>query len=346
MYTREALLILRHRIGRWRQLLRCYLKKWTNKRAVYYVMTPEHGNLGDHAITQATIQILNQLGIPFIPVSTDKLKEWEDKKLLHIMNGRPILINGGGNLGTIWFSLERLIRNVIICNPSSRILILPNTIYYDNSNNGRKQLELSKCIYNSHSKLTVYARERITYNLARELYNHVKLIPDLALYLDYSTPKLHRNGCVICLRSDKEKTLTKEEETGILRVIKSLFGDNISFQDMNIHHMIAEKDREHELNKQIDIFKHAQIVITDRLHGMILCAITATPCVVLNSKSTKIKGCYEWLENLEYIQICDDLSELSARIQDVLSKENNYDNSGFLPYFAELKKDIQYAYKH
>ncbi|MFB8735822.1 polysaccharide pyruvyl transferase family protein [Bacillus sp. SL00103] len=32
----------------------------------------------------------------------------------------------------------------------------------------------------------------------------------------------------------------------------------------------------------------AQVVVTDRLHGMIFCAITKTPCVVLRSFDHKV----------------------------------------------------------
>lgn len=81
-------------------------------------------------------------------------------------------------------------------------------------------------------------------------------------------------------------------------------------------------------------------MITDRLHGMIFCAITGTPCVVINSKSPKVRDCYEWIKDLDYIQFCDDIDNLSAAMQTVSKGSHRYDNSKLLPYYEELKTDI------
>lgn len=331
---------IRHFLGHERQLAQCYFEKWKNKKAVYLIMMPEHGNLGDHAIAYAASLILEQLKIPFIPVSTEKLKDWQHKNMLHVMNGRTILINGGGNLGTIWFSLEKVIRDVIRSNPESKIMILPNTMYYHEGEKGEKELAASERIYNAHKQLTVFAREKETFRLATEHYKNVKLVPDLALYLNYSEESFPRSGCLLCLRTDKEKTRTQSEDDEIMRQISSLFKDKISFRDMNVGYSILSVNRAKEIKKQCDLFKHAQVVITDRLHGMIFCAITGTPCVVIDSRSPKVKGCYEWIRDLPYIRFCDDVSQLSDIIRSLPKESLQYDNSFLGPYFDELKKDI------
>ena len=61
-----------------------------------------------------------------------------------------------------------------------------------------------------------------------------------------------------------------------------------------------------------DIFARSEIVITDRLHGMIFAAITGTKCIVLNSKSPKIKGCFEWIKDLKYIYFLNEISNFSV----------------------------------
>lgn len=50
----------------------------------------------------------------------------------------------------------------------------------------------------------------------------------------------------------------------------------------------------------------AWLVITNRLHGIIFSAITETSCIVVNSLSHKIAGCYEWLQGCSYIRFADD----------------------------------------
>ena len=64
-------------------------------------------------------------------------------------------------------------------------------------------------------------------------------------------------------------------------------------------------------------FKHARLVITDRLHGMIFSAITGTPCVALNNSNGKVGFEYEWLKNLPYIGFVDDSTDETAIIKAV-----------------------------
>jgi pyruvyl transferase EpsI len=66
-----------------------------------------------------------------------------------------------------------------------------------------------------------------------------------------------------------------------------------------------------------DLLRTRKVVVTDRLHCMIFCAITQTPCVVLPNSNHKIKGTYEtWLSHLPHIAYMDELdaTALSATI--------------------------------
>ena len=50
---------------------------------------------------------------------------------------------------------------------------------------------------------------------------------------------------------------------------------------------------------------------------MIFAAITETPCIVLNSLSHKIRGCYEWISNLDYIRFADSIDEVPSIIEEL-----------------------------
>ena len=77
-------------------------KKRHNPYVVYLVLTPEHTNLGDHAIASEETRLLQRLGIDYIEITGAQLNALKSQKLLGVMNRTPILINGGGNLGTRW----------------------------------------------------------------------------------------------------------------------------------------------------------------------------------------------------------------------------------------------------
>ena len=123
---------------------------------VFLVYTPEHGNLGDHAIATAEIELLQNNGIHYIEITGNQLNEMRMNKELGLMNGFPILINGGGNLGTLWMDVELMERAIIEQNPKSTIMILPNSIYYVDSDFGKDEFEKSKIIYNRHKQLYLY----------------------------------------------------------------------------------------------------------------------------------------------------------------------------------------------
>lgn len=56
----------------------------------------------------------------------------------------------------------------------------------------------------------------------------------------------------------------------------------------------------------------SKIVITDRLHAMLICAITGTPCIAFDNISKKVQGvCELWLEKFPYIKFVDSISHIN-----------------------------------
>lgn len=311
-----------------------------NPNMAFVVYTPIHENLGDHAIASAEMAILDELGILYTEISQPEIHKLKEFGLLRLFNNTKVFINGGGNLGTLWFDVEEAFRSIMIAAPKADILIFPSTIYYEDTDFGRKELEKSKKIYNNHQSLTLYARESISYEIMKNAYNNVKLVPDMVFYLNKCEKDVARNGAVLCLRKDLERILCEEDEIFIYKQLQQLFGDKITKTDMYAAHNIPIENRYKELTKKLEQFKGAKLVITDRLHCMIFCVITGTPCIVVNSKSPKVKGCYEWVKDLEYIKFADNLSDITDLYNSIPQKEFTYDNSKFIPLYESLKEDI------
>lgn len=59
---------------------------------------------------------------------------------------------------------------------------------------------------------------------------------------------------------------------------------------------IREQERMQVVTDKLNEFASHQCVITDRLHGMVLAAITDTPCIALGCNNYKIQGVYEWIK--------------------------------------------------
>lgn len=311
-----------------------------NPKVMFLVLTPEHGNLGDHAIAKAETTMLKHMGVPYIEFTGKTLSHLNYNNWLSIMNGRPILVTGGGNLGTLWFDVEEMTRKIISDNQKSPIYILPNTFYYEDSLWGKEEREKTMRLYNKHPNLHIYARERTSYDAMSNIYRNVKLVPDMVLSLDESGETQKRDGCLLCLRKDCEKTRTDEEETVIFQQATALFGEKVRYTDMCVDHSIPIENREKELSWKFDEFRGASLVITDRLHGMIFCAITGTPCIVIDSKSPKVRGCYEWIRNLDYIRFADNVSQIVNEYYEIPKSIHKYDSSHLEHYYQELSDDI------
>ena len=316
-----------------------------NPNTVFLVLTPSHGNLGDHAIALAETNLLKKAGINYIEITGNKLNDMRWNGMLEVMDGFPILINGGGNLGTLWYSVEDLFRKLLEKATHSPILLFPNTIYYENSDWGEEEFVKSRKIYNRHKHLHLYARETTSFEVMRNAYRDVTLTPDMVLSLNECKGEQERRGCLLCLRSDHERTRTEEHECMIRQQAAKMFGDAVSDTDMVVNRGIPIDRREEELREKFDQFSRAELVITDRLHGMIFCAITGTPCIVVDSMSPKVRGCYEWIKNLDYIRFADDEGNIPAEYAKIPRGKHVYDNTHLLHYYDELIEVVK-KYAH
>ncbi len=75
-----------------------------NKKCVFITNTPEHGNLGDHAITLAEKQFIQKYDdkCMIMEIPTKRFKR-NLKKFKPLVNDKDcFIINGGGFVGTLW----------------------------------------------------------------------------------------------------------------------------------------------------------------------------------------------------------------------------------------------------
>lgn len=332
----KGIMNCRIRFNYWKDNVYPIIKqKKLNPDSVFYVLIPEHGNIGDQAITIATKIFLDNLGIKYIEITDKILFELNSYGFLNFFNNRVIIVHGGGNLGTLWYHVEDVLRNIIKSNNKSDIICLPNTMFYEDSEYGKNEFENSIKVYNEHPSLHLFAREKISYVAMKNAYRNVYLVPDMVLSMDFTKEKLLRKGCLLCFRNDLEKTISDEIICKIEDFAKKYFVD-ISFTDMCVDKKINCDNRYEEFFNKINEFKSSELVITDRLHAMIFCAITETPCIVINSLSHKVKGCYEWIKDLGYIKFADNIDELHITYETICTSNNAFDNSSFMYYYKTL----------
>ena len=314
--------------------------KKSTKNPVFLVFTPEHANLGDHAIAYAESILLKKAGINYYEITGKKLYELEQYGYLSVLNHTTILMNGGGNLGMLWPLIEKMNRAIIEQNPDSKIYVFPNSIFYGKDESGKKEFELSKKIYNRHKNLYLCAREKISYDIMKDAYRNVELVPDMVFTLNESKDIFERSGCLWCMRNDVERTLTDKEEEKLKQQIVNIYGDNIKDSNTVLDYDVSVERRKEELQHKFNEFKTADLVVTDRLHGMVFAAITGTNCILINSKSPKIRGCYEWIKDLEYIAFVEQIGDIEKIIKNFPKYPHKYDNKKFVEAVEKMIAQI------
>ena len=305
--------------------------------------TPLHGNIGDHAIAVAEKEILSSMGINVLDYP------WE-KRCFNVMakltpKDKVILVHGGGYIGDLWINEEEKLERILQAFTHHRIIIMPQTVHFDlETAEGREFFERAMQIFSAHPSLTVFLREKISYEFMRKNMPqvHAELVPDVVMMLqpDVTVP---RSGVLVCLRNDKEKTMTEENRSILLALLNKHY-EKITYSDMIGNKNIGPEESDRMVQLKLREFAGSELVITDRLHGMIFAAVTETPCIVLNSRSHKIIGCYEWLKKLGYIRFLNEINNVPDVIEALKAVTPVYDCSAIIkamePLYKILKKDL------
>lgn len=315
-------------------------------KKIVLVGIPEYGNMGDIAITYAETEFIkdNFGQYELVEILEDDVKTRIEEIQKIISEEDIIFLQGGGNLGDEYVSFEETRRLIVNTFPKNKIVIMPQTIHFSNTERGEKELKKSQEAYNNHKYLTIIAREEISYKIMKkEFYKaNVILAPDIVMYLDKTDVDIKRNGLTLFLRNDAEKVLTAEE-TKIINEVVSKYYNKILHTDTHIGDdiKITKQLRQKMLEPKLQEARRAELVITDRLHGMIFAAITSTPCIAFGNYNHKIKSSFKWLEHLNYIKYIEDVGQLEEAIIELKKlKEHRYNNEFAQKLHEEILKYV------
>lgn len=322
-------------------------KKYKNKKKIIYTLVPTHGNMGDQAIAVATMKYLRENFKEYEIIQIYREQTYRYLKTLKKITNKDdlFILHGGGNMGNL-YPIEEVDRRFIISKiKNNNIISMTQTMSFSEDNSGREELNKSKKIYNSNKKLSIIAREQRSYNLMKNAFkkNNIIINPDIVFYLNntLNTNKCKREYIMTCLRNDKESVLGNKKDI-LINKLKNEFGQVVEY-DTVVNKTIFKEQREKELNDMFDKFLRARIVITDRLHGMVFCAITKTPCIVTKSLDHKVTGTYEWIRDLNYIKLVDDLDfeKINPIITELMNLKKSNDINFKEKYFNKLTENLK-----
>ncbi|MDQ1000339.1 pyruvyl transferase EpsI [Neobacillus niacini] len=316
----------------------------SNKNRIFLIGTPKHGNLGDQAIAHAEMKFLeeNCKDFDIFEIQFDDFTYYFKALTKVIEPKNIIMLHGGGNMGVEYLREEELRRRVIVNFKDNKIISFPQTIYFGNTDFGKKELKKTINIYNSHPNLTIIAREEISLQMMRGIFtqNNVILTPDIVMYLNEDKFTRERKDILFCFRDDTEKVISSELKKKLYNELSNQ--NNIIITDTVVSFPINKDIREEELNKIWTSIRQSKLVITDRLHGMVFAAITSTPCIALSNYNQKVKGTYNWIKHLPYIKFVEDESDIYNQINEMMKiNHSKYNNNFAMKYYNEIINSIK-----
>ena len=321
-----------------------FFRFWMNsksKKHLFLLGTPLHGNVGDLAIAQAEVELMERKGYKVCEMPSPNIKKYM-KLLKRTIKGDKIYIHGGGFIGTLWPEEEAMFERLLEEFHNNKIIVLPQTIYFEKKDERLEQLNriLGKC-----KDITICAREKFSYDFACENFKSAKilLVPDMVLGMNIkSFNKIRQNRILFCMREDVEKNISDDNILKLKEGINNIYPDyTIDFKDTVLGGYVLPEDRRNAIDNMCEEFAKSCIVITDRLHGMVLSAMTNATTFVLSNNNYKVEGLYNWINNNQYIHYCKDIDEILMELSMEQDECNNcFDDSLFRKDYRNIEKLI------
>lgn len=285
------------------------------------VPTAELKNVGDQAQVVAIRRWLSIYypGMPVVELDKDVVIACIDLIAAEMTKDDIVFLHSGGNLGDRGLWSETARRLIIEHLPRTRIVSLPQTIFFSDTPEGQRQRAISERIYNGHFDLTVLGRDKVSGELAEAMFPSTKVntCPDFVLSLDakdFGVRSFQGDSKVLaCLRLDDESMMNPDMRT---RIAQGL-GREVTEYDTTLSQPIPADGREAILAETLQLFAAHGAVITDRFHGLIFAVLCKKPTVVLRTVDHKLTSALEWFSDIPNVQYCSSIDELPTLLSKV-----------------------------
>lgn len=305
---------------------------------IWFLGSSHFDNIGDMAISEVAIKYIKDK-FPKYNILDIRICDYYvyEKAILNLIKPNDIIILlGGGNMGLMYFEIEKMRRRIINKFNNNRIIILPSSIYYCDTNRGRYEFNKSIKIYNKHKDLIICAREKNSYKIMKEVYNNVILVPDIVLYMNKKNYNYKRDKVIIAFRNDKERT---NDSIKLYNYLINKY-DCYCTDNLDKNKIVSIEMREGIINNKLKELSKGKIVITDRLHIMIFCYLTMTPCLFIDNSYKKVSGSFNlWIKDkCNYIRMID----FNRNIDNQIDKLINVKNKKYYKFNSEFNKLEKY----
>ena len=273
----------------------------SGKRAFIF-LAADYGNLGAVAITAAQRDFLKSSlpdhQVVIVPIS----------ETLHAVDSIAhqagpddfVTLIGGGNTGRRYPDIELLRRIVIRAFPDHPIIAFPQSIDMAKLEPSVRDMQRFLAPYRHHPRLTLCIREHRSLALAWQGWtDETRLlhVPDVVLSWDIPAgDDAARKGMVASWRDDGERQADDERRSALVEAAAREHGEPLLRDTETNARYDGFAAAEAALEEHLDLYRNAALVLTDRLHGLILAERCGTPVVALDNSNCKVSATVEdWL---------------------------------------------------
>jgi pyruvyl transferase EpsO len=282
---------------------------------IYYLDYPVHDNGGDLLIMKGTEAFFKDYNI----LIRARYSVLDFPETLNIPKDHLIVLHGGGNFGDLYPAHQKLREKVITRYPHHRIVMLPQTIFY----NSESEFERTAQIINGHQDVHLYVRDTLSFKMATEKFHKcgVYLSPDMAHHLWPIQSKSSPGKDLLCFfRTDIEKTGEQEQLERYGRGDYLDWTSLYNWVEKKMINMIVRimkkgnrplpmqaiwgKYTDYLVDKAIKRFSGYRQVQTSRLHGHILSCLMDKPNTLLDNSYGKNSNYYNtWTSGVQNAQL-------------------------------------------
>lgn len=286
---------------------------------------PHYENIGDSLIWRGTTDFLRENSVKLLRSYGAGYFPFPDPG-----KDVTIILTGGGNFGDLWRDLQEVRLEIIDRFPENRIVMLPQSVHYQD----KSLLEKDSELMGRHSDLHLFARDRASYSIMSAHFsrNHIHLAPDMAFWIDPGMLSRHRGReegkSLFLLRGDKElpeDAPSARHEADVTtdwprperfeHTIRNLMrarrisawlrrhGDGSALADRAIEIYANRFVRDSLTRKGCEFLEPFSRIITTRLHTMILSVLLHKPVEFIDNNYGKLSSFAEtWLCDLSEVK--------------------------------------------
>ena len=269
---------------------------------------PRHLNVGDQAIWLGERAALRAAGVEVLD-ACDRAS-YSARRFGQALGGAPVLLNGGGNFGDLYPTHQALRERIFADLPGHRVVQLAQSIHFGDPAN----LERARRAIATHGAVTLVVRDDRSESFAREHFEaRVLRSPDMAFALGPSPRPVPASApLVVQAREDKERgrepvpgiethdwlgVLPAEDRPALARHRARLAVTTGRREAGGRFVAVAPGRRlgaydafaRWNVDRGLRMLARGETVITDRLHGHILCCLMGIPHVLVGDRHGKIR---------------------------------------------------------